>query len=210
MASRSRRALSEPPDHLSAFPARTIRRTTRLYRAHTRGHAPWWFTSAGDGRFDLPAPDGTCYVADQPVAALRERLGPRVVHSGTVRRSELEKTVVSRLALPSPARVANAAHPDAYQHGCTTEIGTVEDYRLTNRWAIAFWRDGWMGVRYASRLSPGAVSVALFGTAGAVGWPEDADPLPAALCVVDLGLEIVDTPTPASLTFRHPPADAGR
>jgi RES domain len=205
MASRSRRALGEPPDDLSAFPARTIRRTTPLYRAHTRGRGPWWFSSDGDGRFDLPAPDGTCYVADKPEAALRERLGPKVVGSGTVLRHELERTLVSHLALPAPAHVANAAHPDAYRHGCTTEIGTVEDYSLTKRWAIAFRRDRWMGVRYRARLATGAVSVALFGTAGAPGWPEDADPLPATSAEVDVGLDVVNTPTPTSLTFLHPP-----
>jgi hypothetical protein len=204
LSSRSQRALGEPPDDLSAFPARTIRRTTRLYRAHTRGRGPWWFSSDGDGRFDLPAPDGTCYVADQPAAALRERLGPRVVRSGTVRRCELERTLVSQLALPAPAYVANAAHADAYTHGCTTEISTVEDSGLTKRWAIAFRRDGWMGVRYAARLATGAVSVALFAAAGPPGWPEDADPLPGTSSELDLGLAIVGTPAPASLTFLHP------
>jgi hypothetical protein len=208
MASRSQLGLGEPPRDLSAFPPRTIRRNTRLYRAHTRGRGPWWFSSDGDGRFDLPAPDGTCYVADQPAAALRERLGPRVVRSGTVLRGELERTLVSQLALPAPARVADAAHPDAYKHGCTTEIGTVADYGLTQRWAFAFRRDGWPGVRSAARLATGAVSVALFGTAGAPGWPEDAHPTPGTSTEIDLGLEVVDTPTPGSLTFRHPPADA--
>jgi hypothetical protein len=204
VASRSQRALGEPPDDLSAFPARTIRRTTRLYRAHTRGRGPWWFSSNGDGRFDLAAPDGTCYLADHPVAALRERLGPRIVRSGTVLRSELERTLVSRLALPGPAHVANAAHPDAYIHGCTTELGTIEDYGLTRRWGVAFRRDGWTGVRYAARLATGAVSVALFGIAGARGWPGDGDPLLATSSELNLGLEIVGPPPPASLTFLHP------
>lgn len=204
MASRSERALVEPPDDLSAFPARTIRRNTRLYRAHSLGRGPWWFSSDGDGRFDLPAPDGTCYVTDQPGAALRERLGPKVVRSGAVLRAELERTLVSRLALPAPAHVANAAHTHAYVHGCTTEISTVEDYGLTKRWAIAFRRDGWMGVRYAARLATGAISVALFGTAGSPGWPEDLAPVPGTSADLDLGLNVVDPPTPASLTFVSP------
>lgn len=205
MPSRSELALGEPGDDLSGFPARTIRRNTPLYRAHSLGNGPWWFSNDGNGRFDLRAPEGTCYVADQSAAALRERLGPRVVRSGTVLRDELQQTLVSRVSLPAPAHVANTAHPDAYVYRCTTEISTVVDYGLTNRWATAFRRDGWMGVRYTARLATGAMSVALFGTAGEPGWPDDPHPVPGTASELDVGLKVVDTPTPASLTFVSPP-----
>ncbi len=48
-----------------------------IYRAAGVEHdQPWWFASRDPdlpGRFDLPAPDGTCYCADDPVGALLER-----------------------------------------------------------------------------------------------------------------------------------------
>lgn len=128
-----------------------------------------------------------------------------MVRSGSVHRAELERTLVSRVVLSSPVRVANAVHADAYLYGCTTEISTVEDYSLTQRWAVAFRRDGWMGVRYVARLAPGALSVALFGLAGAPTWPEDPDPVPGTAAELGLGLEVVGTPPPGSLTFVSPP-----
>ncbi|MGI8415131.1 MAG: RES domain-containing protein [Nakamurella sp.] len=47
----------------------------RLVRAHHLANSPWWFAHDGEGRFDLPAPYGTCYLASHPAAAVRERLG---------------------------------------------------------------------------------------------------------------------------------------
>lgn len=41
-----------------------------------QGHGPWWFGSSLAGRFDLPEPHGTCYLAADPLAALLEVLGP--------------------------------------------------------------------------------------------------------------------------------------
>lgn len=52
-----------------------------LYRAHSSAHGPWYFAPLPaeprhGGRFDLAAPHGTCYVANNIEACVRERLGP--------------------------------------------------------------------------------------------------------------------------------------
>lgn len=43
-----------------------------MCRIHRYRRSPWWFASDGAGRFDLPVPHGTCYLAVDPVAALLE------------------------------------------------------------------------------------------------------------------------------------------
>ena len=66
----------QPPSvPLDGFPTRRITPGQTLQRAHTVAYGPWWFGSDGVGRFDLPAPRGTCYLADSAVVAVRERLG---------------------------------------------------------------------------------------------------------------------------------------
>ena len=39
---------------------------------HRVRRSAWWFSSDGSGRFDLPVPHGTCYLAEEPLAALLE------------------------------------------------------------------------------------------------------------------------------------------
>jgi hypothetical protein len=46
------------------------------------GHGPWWFSSSLEGCFDLPAPDGTCYLASDELGAMLERLGAELLPGG--------------------------------------------------------------------------------------------------------------------------------
>jgi hypothetical protein len=63
-----------PPD----FPHVTVDASWyQWWRVHGAGNGAWFFASddaARDpksvGRFDLPAPHGTCYLSDQPVTGL--------------------------------------------------------------------------------------------------------------------------------------------
>lgn len=64
-----------PPEHLAGFPRRTYPAGRSLFRAHLIERDPWWFASSGEGRFDLAAPHGTCYVAEDPVLTLLEVWG---------------------------------------------------------------------------------------------------------------------------------------
>lgn len=68
-------SLGEPGD-LAGFPA--VAPPKRLARVCRASEATWWFSSDGSGRFDLTPPEGTCYLAIDAYAAIREatRLGP--------------------------------------------------------------------------------------------------------------------------------------
>ncbi|MGN6634758.1 MAG: RES domain-containing protein, partial [Oryzihumus sp.] len=74
---RSREVVAQqvPRTRLAGFPAYRLDPRTVLCRAHLAANGPWWFSHDGGGRFDLPAPRGTCYLATDPAAAVRERLG---------------------------------------------------------------------------------------------------------------------------------------
>src|SRR5262245_44247773 len=70
-------SLGWSPDHpvlLKDFPARRLSPEVRLLRIVRAGVGPWWFGSSLAGRFDLPEPDGTCYLAADEIAALLELL----------------------------------------------------------------------------------------------------------------------------------------
>ena len=153
-----------------------------LFRAHTAGLGPWWFCSDGSGRFDLPAPAGTCYVATSAVAAVRERLGVVLGGAATVPAALLEGVVVSRLQPPArPQRGQPAgrrgpptsASPASSRPWCPTPSrrpGPAPSPRADLE-----------GVRYAPRFTTGpALAVALFADSGDAGWPVDAAPLEAA------------------------------
>src|SRR5690606_5570920 len=71
---REQPSLGPPPDPeaLRDFPVWHVHAGTVLCRVTAAEHGPWWFSSTGEGRFDLVPPRGTCYLADDEVAALLE------------------------------------------------------------------------------------------------------------------------------------------
>ena len=95
---------------------------TDLFRAHGRDLGPWWFGNDGAGRFDLVPPRGTCYLALDPLSALRERLGPVLGGSQAVPESLLEESVVSRLRLSAARDVADTQDRGAAEFGVTREL----------------------------------------------------------------------------------------
>jgi hypothetical protein len=196
-----------PPDptrSYHSFPCRLLRAGAVLYRAHARG--PWWFCSQGDCRFDLPAPDGTCYLATDAGAAVREKVGPALAATGLVPASVLAGVLVSRLSVPEPMQLANPATPTAANRfGMTREIDTAP-YPLAQEWARAWRRAGFHGVRYGTRFTPAArpTGVALFGPAGERPWPLDPTPELATDIARRTGLRLVTPPTAAALTIITP------
>jgi hypothetical protein len=136
-----------------------------IYRLHRRTRRPWYFSTSGTGRFDLPEPDGTCYAALDPAVAFVEVFyGFRIVST-----EELVDVVVSTMEVeaPSALRLADCTNPRAAAYGVTSEINTTVDYALTQRWAAALREAGFDGVRYWARHDPGrGPAVALFGPAG--------------------------------------------
>lgn len=156
-----------------------------MHRAHLAARGPWWFASGG-GRFDLPTPRGTCYLATSALTAVRERLGPVLAARRAVPAAALDDVVVSRLALGpptsgTPLRLANLRATGAADFGVTRELESMTPYAVPCSWAAAFDVAGFDGLWYGPRFSPGRASaVALFGAAGAdAGRVVDPHPIPA-------------------------------
>ena len=172
--------LREPPPSLKAFPRRIVNRADRFFRVSRRGRGAWWFGS-DHGRFDLPAPRGTCYLANQPLTALIETIpdgeGDAI---DAIDRGHFAGRVLHRLHLPGRRSLAHLASRKAAAFGVTNELATTLPYDLPRRWALAFAGNGLGGVWYRSRpdLGSGSRNVAVFGQEGeAKDWPtgEGAD-----------------------------------
>ena len=211
---RQQLALAAPTaEHLAGFPVSTIQTTKKFYRAHRTAHGAWFFSHDGSGRFDLPEPGGTCYLAESKTAALRETLGTRLVASGTVDRPELALRQISLLHVPETTKVANTTSAEAANHGATREFWTVTPYRNTTQvWAAAWHQHGLGGVRYMGRFSTAigtqARCLAVFGAAGPGDgrYLEDPAPTSASVTASAAGINITDPPpTTAALTIVTPP-----
>lgn len=136
--------LGEPGD-LTGFPA--VAPPKLMVRVCRAAQHTWWFSADGSGRFDLAPPQGTCYLATDAYAAIREatRLGP--VSTAWVLARELRE-----VAPPDPnARLAATTRQAAGRYGVTTELATVVPYDLPRRWATAFHAHGFNGIRHQLR-----------------------------------------------------------
>lgn len=162
---REQPSLGPPPDPeaLRDFPVWHVHAGTVLCRVTAAEHGPWWFSSTGEGRFDLVPPRGTCYLADDEVAALLEVLGPVTVVSPTWAR----RLRLWHLELPTQCSAADTTVREARGFGVTAEIATIVPYQTPQAWAAALAAAGHQGIRYRVRHDPGgARALALFGAAG--------------------------------------------
>lgn len=189
-------SLGEPGD-LTGFPA--VQPPSRLVRVCRANQSTWWFSSDGSGRFDLFPPEGTCYLATDNYAAIREaaRLGP----VSTLWTHARELRVV---APPDPdARLAATTRKAAGRFGVTTELATVVPYDVPRRWAAAFRNHGFDGIRHQVRHDQRArpSGLALFGAAGASRL-HDGERIPlTAQAVEAAGIAIHPPPPAASVTI---------
>lgn len=141
-----------------------------MYRVGRKGRDPWWFTNTGAGRFDLPAPQGTCYLATTPETALAETVegagGDRVFAVST---AFVAARRLHRLALPRRLRLASTTSGRALGFGVTREIAAVVPYELPQAWARAWHDHGLDGVWYwpSRDMRARPRSIGLFGVAGA-------------------------------------------
>jgi len=158
----------QPGQDLSTFPSER-KRPTRSYRAHAKIRGVGYFASDSGGRFNLSAPRGTNYFADDVYTAVRERLGELVSDGQAIFEEDADEMVITAVGLPRPAAYANVTHKDAANHHVTREMCAGDDYPVYQEWAAAFDAAGFAGVRYASRFTtdPGPNSWAQFGPAGA-------------------------------------------
>jgi hypothetical protein len=213
---RRRLQLRTPRGSLAGFPEWVLRPDRIWYRAHKAAAAPWWFSSDGSGRFDLRQPHGTCYLASDAEAAVRERWGEDLLAFGYVPVGLAERTEVSELRVRKGGRVADLCAGDAADFGVTREISTTGRYDITQAWANALGPlgEGLLGVRYQPRLSSDSRSWALglFGDSGAGGWPADAHPVAGMDLAGRLGIEVASPPSLSALSnaLRTPPSSVVR
>lgn len=188
------------PADLAGFPKAVVRGT--WYRAHvmrstTGDRGCWWFSSAGvpadeSGRFDLPAPRGTCSLAATEEAAARERVGPQlrksagnqsVLDSVLQDASTGQPVVVSQVDLERSA-TANVSTKRAEKWVNRSLWSGTGIYAISQAWAAAFDAAGFDGIRYPPRFTLGSArALALFGDENA--------PTPARSVVATRGLRAV-------------------
>lgn len=180
-----------------------------MYRAVRRGQGPWWFSSDGSGRFDLEAPEGTCYLATSAVAALLEVLGPELAAARAVGADLLAEREVRELRLPRRVRLADTTSRRAVAFGVTAELTTIVPYDLPRAWARALAALGFDGMRSSVRHDPESrpEGVALFGPAGERRWRRGrARPLDAIRSELEetTGIRVLARPPLASLDVYRP------
>ena len=122
-----------------------------LHRVFRNGHAgPWWFSSLGadpmaSGRFDLPPPDGTCYLATSAVGALLEAF--QDFGQGILPIEELQRRRRAEVIAPSSApKAATLVAAQARRFGVTQALWAGGERALTQRWARALRRAGWLAL----------------------------------------------------------------
>jgi len=160
------RPLARPPADLAGFPAIILPARRVLYRIHRGDRLPWWFSSDGSGRFDLPEPRGSCYLTEEPLGAFVEVFRDTMIVSQLV----VEARRLSRPRVARRVRVADCTSRRARSFGVTAGIHSSPEYRVTQAWASAFTAYGFDGIRYLVSHDPAqrCVGIALFGRSGAV------------------------------------------
>jgi hypothetical protein len=154
------------PRRLLDFPRVDVGPDEDLWRVTRRSRNPWWFGSSMTGRFDLPKPDGTCYLATDVLSALLEVVGPDRL-GGAVSADFFASRALHRLQLPAERSLADLTTRRAAGFGVTLEVHSMVPYDLPQAWASALWQAGAEGLRYWVRHDPAAGGgVALFGSGG--------------------------------------------
>lgn len=161
---RGKRRVAAPGSGLDVrgFPSFMLPAGERIFRIHRRDTSPWWFSSDGSQRFDVPPPYGTCYLAEHDLGAFVETLGRLVVipRSDIVERHLAEVTITRNLCL------ADCTARSAAAFGVTATTSAGYPYEtVSHPWARLFWRAGFDGVRYGASHDPSfeEVCYALFG-----------------------------------------------
>lgn len=155
------------PDALARVPGAAL--PLRLHRV-SQWAGPWWFASTGRdhdaGRFDLPLPHGTCYLAETLEGALLEKVLRRPKR--IVAAEQLAGLFHVTVAVVKQPRTADLTARAVTSLGVNAEISTGLDYAKTRAWAAALHCSGWKALRYALRADAALRhrGVALFGGAG--------------------------------------------
>lgn len=162
-------SLAPPPADLRRFPRRTLRTGVALFRIHPAELGSWWFSCDGTGRFDLPAPSGTCYLSLSPLGAFVEVFRD----FSFVAAADVAARTISLLHLEADAVLADCTSPRARGFGMTAAVHTSVDYDTTQHWARALRVHGYDGIRYFCGHDPSQreIGIALFGGPGEASRP---------------------------------------
>jgi hypothetical protein len=165
--------LPTPPHEvdLRRFPTKNLPAGRRLFRAHDSGYGCWHFRhlkqGGAGGRFDLPGPSrGTCYVATNPLTALAEHVGFKVLIGPDIVDCALRTMSVSHIRTPRPFKVADLTRRDCTRFWVSgRELSTLTPYAAPQSWADRWEQTGFDGVFYYPRHDNRADvrSLALFG-----------------------------------------------
>lgn len=172
--------LVEPPPvaELAHLPGKTIV-GSRLHRVYRRRRGrPWWFASIpvdadvqmrmAAGRFDLPEPDGACYLASSPLGSVLEAFAG--FGRGLLPDEELRNRLRAQVIVPEGARPAAWLTSGRVRgRGVTQALWAGPDRPLTQMWAAALRRAGWAALFHGLQHDPtGRLrGVTLFDAAGA-------------------------------------------
>ena len=175
--------LAEPPAELAGlvpFPHTQLRGEVlhRIFRDRDprtgRVRGPFYFASADDagggGRYDLPPPNGSCYLAREKIGAWLEKFRSTYVALDDLRAHRMLTT-----RAPYSLRAADLLAAAARGFGVTGDIHTTTDYALTRQWASRLHQVGFRALHGKVRHDPGLEhrSVTLFDQQGQrmpYGW----------------------------------------
>lgn len=176
--------LGEPPDAATlrgGIPPVPLANLT-LHRVRRREFGMWWFASlpppnegTPGGRFDLPAPDGSCYFGTTALAGVLEHFQ---LSTPLLPDVELRKRLRGQVTVPAHGPgAADLTDPRCTGAGVTTALwgGGPGDRPLTQRWAAQLHDAGWDALHHGIQHDPSGRlrGVTLFGDAG------DEPPSPA-------------------------------
>lgn len=136
-AARSEPAQQPPPPQevllarlrRAAPPARLFRE--HAHRAEAADGGCWWFSSTGEGRFDLQPPQGTCYLGESEGVAARERCGRLMAMGIPITEALYAGRIVTQVpSLQADVEAADLTDPSSLRAGVTGELASTSDYAL--------------------------------------------------------------------------------
>lgn len=151
------------PGELAGLPSKAIAGAV-IHRVVLRDRTtPWWFASVPKGadetarrtrgRFDLPEPYGTCYWSTTPVGAILEAVqdfGRGLLPDVVLQARRRVEVLIPRRTRPAAWLTTGRARP----FGVTQALWASQDRPLTQRWAAALHRAGWLSLYHGLQHDP--------------------------------------------------------